>query len=161
LGELAFDDDIAPPMRETIREMWVNRLAGFHHRDLTRYLRDNAASTRYVADGRGYSFKTFRRAFRVLFALQRVGALFGVTLAAEALDARVGREGECYVTRAVLVLMLAGRIVQQSRLTMSVISQSGSWVWADVIDERLDRQVWPYVRRRNAEGESEFVCIRD
>lgn len=156
-GAMVFDDDVDRRTCETIREMWVNRLAGFHRRDRVRYLRDSDETTRYIKDGRSYSHKTFRRAMRLLFPLQHIGARVGVTLSAEVLDARVSRTGDAYTTRGVVVLMLAGRVVRQHRLTMSCCTRSGRWIWDRVAIERVARDAWRYRRERGSDGRWRFI----
>ena len=156
-GEFVFDEDIAASDREAIREMWTNRLDGFHRLDLDRYLRDNTESTRYVIDGRTSSSTAYRRMCRVLFSLQRIGASVGVTLSAEALDPHTSWNGEHFVTRCCLVLMLGSRVVYQSRLTMIVALRGERFRWDRIIVERLPRRFWRYGRTRYGNGWEKFV----
>lgn len=142
LGRITFSDDIDAHARQTIREMWVSRLAGFHQFDLHRYLRYNTESTRYVKDGNSYSYSTFRRVCRVLFPLRRIAAAFGITLTAEVVDAHVTRDGDRFMTRGYLILMLNNRIVRRSRLSMSIARRSGRWVWHEAVDDQEKGAGW-------------------
>lgn len=155
-GDIRFADGIDEAMRTTIREMWVNRLSGYGARDLDRYLRDNSESTRYVIGGTRLRASTFRRICRLLFAIQRCGSVLDLTLSAEALDAHVTREGKRFVTRGHLVLTAAGRILRQSRLTMSITHESGRWVWDEVVEVRVPRSGWRYAGRRGPHGDLRF-----
>lgn len=145
-GEFVFEANIAASDRETIREMWTNRLDGFHRLDLDRYLRDNTESTQYVIGGRTNSSAAYRRMCRVLFPLQSIGAKLGVTLSAEALDPHTRWNGEQFVTRCCLVLMLGSRVVYQSRLTMTVALRGERFRWDRIIVERIPRRFWRYRR---------------
>lgn len=156
-GEIAFAEDIDGPTRAVIAEMWTNRLAGFHRRDLSRYLRDNDESTRLVKDGRPYSCRAFRRFTRVLFLLRGLGGVFGVTLSAELLDAYVSRQGRGFVTRGVLVLTLCGRLLRQSQLAMSIVTDGDRWRWSEAVDERIPRPCWPYRLTSDPAGRIRFV----
>ncbi len=156
-GEIAFAEDIDASTRAAIVEMWTNRLAGFHRRDLSRYLRDNDESTRLVKDGRPYSSRTFRRFTGVLFLLRGLGEVFGLTLSAELLDAYVSRQGRGFVTRGVLVLTLCGRLLRQSRLAMSIVTDGDRWRWSEAVDQRIPRPCWPYRLTSDPAGRIRFV----
>ena len=149
-GEFVFDENIAASDREAIREMWTNRLDGFHQLDLDRYLRDNTESTRYIIGGRTNSSAAYRRMCRVLFPLQWIGGKLGVTLSAEALDPHTYWNGEQFVTRCCLVLMLARRVVYQSHLTMTIARRGDRLRWDRIIVERIPRRSWRYRRGASA-----------
>ncbi len=153
-GEFLFDDDVGHDVREVIREMWINRLAGFRARDLRRYLRDNVESTLYITDGRAHSYRAFRRMSRVLFLLRRIAGLIGFTVSAEMLDGRVSRTDDLYVARGVLVLMLGGWMISQSHLAMSCHADSGRWVWERAVVERIGRRSWPW--RHDTRGQRQW-----
>ncbi len=158
-GEMTFADDVDAPMRETIREMWVNRLAGFGEQDLARYLRDNVSESRFVVYGKTWSFSAFRRFNRVLFLIRRVCAPFGITVEAEAVDVRVTREGTGYLAHGWLVLSLCGRVFRQSRLTMPIIRRSDRWVWDRIVDNRAQRTDWRYALRKDRRGLLELSMV--
>jgi hypothetical protein len=147
LGQLAFAPEIAPETRETVREMWVNRINGFSDRDLGKYLRDNTDNTRYRVAGREVSGRKFRRASAALFAIRRLVGWIGIEVTAEALDARVEPEQGDYVTRCCLVLTILGRVFRQSSLTMSLSLRAGGGVWTRAVEEPIRRADWPYERR--------------
>lgn len=151
-GEIIFDDNVQPPMRETVREMWANRLLGFRARDLSAYLRDNTESTLYIVNNRTWSFAAFRRFNRVLFFVRRITGWVGLGVDAEALDIRVSRESDCYVARGWLVLSIRGIVFRQSRLIMPATEHNGRCVWLEANDTALPRRQWRYVAIRNDAG---------
>lgn len=156
-GELNFAVNISSPDRGVIREMWTNRLAGFHRRDLEQYLRDSTDSTQHLINGREYSFRTFRRICSVLLPLQRVAWVFDVAITAEVLDAHVVRDADRFVTSSYAVLMLGGRIARQDRLTMTVALEGERFRWDRIVVEKIPRRFWCYRRTRYGNGWEKFV----
>lgn len=148
-GELDFAVNISSTDRGVIREMWTNRLAGFHRRDLEQYLRDSTDSTRHLINGHEYSFKTFRRICSILLPLQRVARVFHVAMTAEVLDAHVVQDGDRFVTSCHAVLMLGGRIARQERLTMTAVLDGERFRWDQIISERIPKRLWCYRHARN------------
>ncbi len=147
VGEIRFDPAVTPATREAIREMFINRLAGYTACDLDRYLRDNTPDTDYIVNGRSYRAKTFRRVLGLFFIVQRIAALLGCPLRAEAVDAHVVKDGSLHITRCTLILTMRRRILRQSRLTMAIARQGGRWVWHEVTDDPIRRSQWRYATR--------------
>jgi len=129
LGQLAFVDDIDAPTREAIRDMWINRLVGFRYLDRDRYLSHQTDETRYVTAHLKLRGKAFRRVSGVLFIFRRLVRWVGLDIDADVLDACVTCNGELFITRGRLVLMIRGRVVRAAQLTFSIRPTPAGLVW--------------------------------
>ncbi len=133
-GQLTFAENIDSNTREIIREMWINRLAGFRTLDLDRYLRDQTDQTRYTTGRLTINAKTFRRLSSLLFATRRLLRLTHLDLEADLLNAKVTRQNETYITRGRLILTIANRPVRQTQLEMTIDCRAARGYWHTAVE---------------------------
>jgi hypothetical protein len=167
-GELSFDAEIDPGLQALLRRMWANRFAGFHARDIARYLGLDRPWTRYQSAGRKMTARGFRRRARLLFVLLAVAQRVGVRMTAEQLDAEMTRDGERLLDSGVQLYMLHGWpfrgrcwMFRQSRMRVWFAEDDGVWVWDEAIETPLERREWIYSRVIGPGGEEQFVARRD
>lgn len=167
-GELSFEDAIDGSLQALFRRMWSNRFAGFHGRDVGRYLGLDRPTTRYASAGRKMTARGFRIRARLLFAILAVLERVGVRMTAEQLDAELARDRDRLLTRGVQVYMLHGWpfpgrfwMFRQSRMRVWFAERDGVWVWDEAIETPLERREWTYSRVIGPGGEEQFVATSD
>lgn len=165
-GELAFDDGVDPPLRETFRAMWIHRFAHFHARDLDEYLWRDVDATRYVSGGKEMTARGFRRRARLLFVLLALLEPLGVTMQAEQLDARITPDDGRYLTHGMQLYMLHGWpfrggiwLFRQSRMRVWFAAADGTWVWDEAIERPLPKSQWLYRRITGPDGEAVYTRL--
>ena len=163
-GDLSFLG-IDPELQALLRRMWANRFAGFHTRDIGRYLGLDRPWTRYQSGGRTMTARGFRRRARLLFVLLAVAQRVGVRMTAEQLDAEMTRDGERLLDTGVQLYMLHGWpfpnrfwMFRQSRMRVWFAEADGVWVWAEAIETPLERRDWVYSRVIGPDGEEQFIA---